>query len=269
MTRRIREEGAKVTLTICGVASSGSHVSGIFLASDGPAFQVKYTPAGARRLRSAVEDWYQLRSRLVHDAEDAVQDTWLRLKSADASEAANLGGGQIQSSQLDVFAYACHMLPEDPDAAFQAWLRAAEYSAPDLWRSAGAYDPLRAGRWPGVSAGVASFKYPGRRDSAITLTPEPEADEVFLAYSIRAMPPMWLEPPARKSLLRFVNGIIAALRLMLIRVLAALSRLVDATNFVLVMIAACLRYGHRQDPDDHHSLPARRYQSWLGRAPAV
>jgi hypothetical protein len=45
----------------------------------------------------------------------------------------------------------------------------------------------------------------------------------------------------KAALLRFLDGILAALRLMLVRVLDALSRRPDALAFVLVMLAACLR----------------------------
>ena len=69
----------------------------------------------------------------------------------------------------------------------------------------------------------------------------------------------------RSAFLRLLDGILAALHLMLVRVLAALSRHPDALTFVLVMIAACLRYGRRSEPDDHPFLPPRRYQTSLGR----
>ena len=57
------------------------------------------------------------------------------------------------------------------------------------------------------------------------------------------------------ALLRLFDGILAALRLALVLVLAALSQHPDALIFVLIMLAACLRYGHRGEPDDH-ALPA-------------
>lgn len=69
------------------------------------------------------------------------------------------------------------------------------------------------------------------------------------------------------ALLRLLDGILAALRLMVVLVLAALSRHPDALIFVLVMLAACLRYGRREEPDDHASLPTRRYQTSLGSCP--
>jgi hypothetical protein len=69
------------------------------------------------------------------------------------------------------------------------------------------------------------------------------------------------------TFLRLLDGILAALCLMLMRVLAALSRQPDALTFVLIMLAACLRYGRRGEPDDHASLPIRRYQTSLGSRP--
>ena len=71
----------------------------------------------------------------------------------------------------------------------------------------------------------------------------------------------------RTALLRFLDGILAALCLMLVRVLAALSRRPDALTFALVLLAACLRYGRRGEPDDHAFLPTRRYQTSLGSCP--
>ena len=71
----------------------------------------------------------------------------------------------------------------------------------------------------------------------------------------------------RTALLRLLDGILAALRLMLVRVLAALSRHPDALAFVLVLLAACLRYGRRSEPDDHAFLPIRRYQRSSGSCP--
>jgi hypothetical protein len=74
---------------------------------------------------------------------------------------------------------------------------------------------------------------------------------------------------ARKDLLRFVGGIIAALSLMLVLVLAALSRRINATNLVLLLIAACQRFGHRDEPGDGDSLRVRRYLSLPGTVPAM
>jgi hypothetical protein len=69
------------------------------------------------------------------------------------------------------------------------------------------------------------------------------------------------------TFLRFLDGILAALRLMLVLVLAALSRHPDALTFVLVILAACLRYGRRSEPANHTFLPPRRYQTSLGSCP--
>jgi hypothetical protein len=71
----------------------------------------------------------------------------------------------------------------------------------------------------------------------------------------------------RTALLRLLDGTLAALRLMLVRVLAAFSRHPDALTFALVLLAACLRYGRRGEPDDHAFLPTRRYQTSLGSCP--
>lgn len=73
-----------------------------------------------------------------------------------------------------------------------------------------------------------------------------------------------LRPGSRTALLRFIDGILAALCLMLVLVLTALTRHLDALTFALVILAACFRYGRREEPDDHGSLPICRYQRLLG-----
>ena len=66
-----------------------------------------------------------------------------------------------------------------------------------------------------------------------------------------------------------MGGIIAALSLALVRVLAALSRHINVTDFVLLLIAACQRFGHRDELGDDALLLAHRQQSLLGRVPAT
>jgi hypothetical protein len=67
--------------------------------------------------------------------------------------------------------------------------------------------------------------------------------------------PQELFQNVRDSLLRLVDGIRTVLRLMLIRVLSALSRRPDRLDFVLIILASCRSYGHRGEPADH-ALPA-------------
>lgn len=62
-------------------------------------------------------------------------------------------------------------------------------------------------------------------------------------------------------LIRFLDGILAALSLLLLAVLTALSGHVDLLVFVLVLLAACLRYGRRDEPAAHPFLPIRRNQT--------
>ena len=73
---------------------------------------------------------------------------------------------------------------------------------------------------------------------------------IMLAVRPDAFPPV-----DRAALLRLVDGILTALCLTLILVLAGLARRPDGLTFVLVMLAACLRYGRREEPDDHAFLP--------------
>jgi hypothetical protein len=61
-----------------------------------------------------------------------------------------------------------------------------------------------------------------------------------------------------QAFLRYIDGVITVLSLLLVRVLAALARLGDFIDFILVIIAAFLHYGHRHEPGDDDSLPTRR-----------
>jgi len=60
----------------------------------------------------------------------------------------------------------------------------------------------------------------------------------------------------RRGLLRLIDGIIAALYLSLLRVLAALSRDPPACDHALALLAASRRFGDRGSPDDHDAFPA-------------
>jgi hypothetical protein len=64
-------------------------------------------------------------------------------------------------------------------------------------------------------------------------------------------------PGLRADLLRLVGGRQAVLCHTLVLVLVAIGYRPDVRNFVLVLIAASRRYGHRSEPDDH-LLPANR-----------
>lgn len=66
------------------------------------------------------------------------------------------------------------------------------------------------------------------------------------------------------ALLRFLDGILTALRQMLTLLLAALSRMVDSAVFALVVIAVYLRYGRRQDSPSDVFLLIRRSESSAG-----
>lgn len=63
----------------------------------------------------------------------------------------------------------------------------------------------------------------------------------------------------RDGLRRFVDGVLAALRLIIVAVLAALSHLATAPTFLLVMLATVRHYGHRGEPDGYF-LPALAVQ---------
>ena len=63
-----------------------------------------------------------------------------------------------------------------------------------------------------------------------------------------------LLPAYRQGLLRLINGIRTILRLILVRVLSALSQCPDTINAVLVLLAASRRHGLRSEPSDY-TLP--------------
>jgi len=113
-----------------------------------------------------------------------------------------------------------------------------------------------------------SFEYGCQR---IVIVPCPPAQNLRDILGCRAFQLTFQEDalPAGSTaaFLRFIDGILAALRLMLVLVLTALSQQLDALDFVLVILAACLRYGRREEPDDHAFLPMRRFQMSLGRCP--
>jgi hypothetical protein len=60
------------------------------------------------------------------------------------------------------------------------------------------------------------------------------------------------------ALVRLLDGILAALCLLLVLVLTAVTRRPDGLIYVLIMLAACLHYGHRGEPDDRSFLHLRQ-----------
>ncbi len=73
---------------------------------------------------------------------------------------------------------------------------------------------------------------------------------------VRLIVRLSLAPDLREQMLRLVDGIRSTLRLMLIRVLGALSRRPNALGFGLVLLAIARCFGHRGEPDDD-VLPVR------------
>jgi hypothetical protein len=74
---------------------------------------------------------------------------------------------------------------------------------------------------------------------------------------------------AHQAYIRYIDGVITALSLVLVQVLAALSRLGAVINLILVIIAVFFHYGHRHEPGDDDSLHARRNWTSLGSVPAI
>jgi hypothetical protein len=88
----------------------------------------------------------------------------------------------------------------------------------------------------------------------------------------------------RAALMRLIDALIAMAHLCLLKIwmvrrershilARALARIIgrlpDIRAFVLVMIAACRRYGHRSEPDDHASLLTRCHLVSMGSCPPI
>jgi hypothetical protein len=71
----------------------------------------------------------------------------------------------------------------------------------------------------------------------------------------------------RNTFLRLLDSILAALCLMLVRARNGLSARPNALTFLLVMLAACLRYGRHSEPDDHAFLPPPPISDVVGKLP--
>jgi hypothetical protein len=69
------------------------------------------------------------------------------------------------------------------------------------------------------------------------------------------------------AMVRVIDSVLAAMRLMRLLVRACLSYRLNALAFVLVMLAVCRHYGHRSEPDDHASLLIRRKLVSMGSRP--
>jgi hypothetical protein len=122
------------------------------------------------------------------------------------------------------------------------------------------YSPM--GTTPIVSSAVADSSFEDFRPWSATSAPLSPGPRI--PYGFASLSGSWLKltlgddvfsVDSKAALLRFVDGVLAALCLLLVRVLAALARHPDVLTFVLVMLAACLRYGRRGESDDY-ALPA-------------
>lgn len=116
-----------------------------------------------------------------------------------------------------------------------------------------------------VVAGQPGFLSPLFSSAAITTAPK-QPTVVRSAGS-----PLPAKPSARsgKMLLRLIDGILAALCLLLVRILSALSQISDAVPYVCMVIATSHRYGRRDEPASLRSLPPSLYLKSQGRVPAA
>lgn len=116
-----------------------------------------------------------------------------------------------------------------------------------------------------VAAEQPGFLSPLISSVAITTAPEqPTAGQ-------SAGSPLPAKPSARsgKMLLRLIDGILAALCLLVVRILSALSQISDAVPYVCMVIATSHRYGRRDEPASLRSLPPSLYLKSQGRVPTA
>jgi len=170
----------------------------------------------------------------------------------------------IQSSGTDFPLAYVAVTPTSPST----WLNAGQGSAPESTA------PLSAQfNWPSIRqlAYILAFEYPDtlaedamqtacyRVCRAIQDAHGPTATVSLEPASYIAVSGAFVSD-VHQAFIRYIDGIITALSLLLVRVLAALARLGDFVDFILVIIAAFLHYGHRHEPGDDDSLPTR--QNW-------
>ena len=145
-------------------------------------------------------------------------------------------------------------------------------SVTDLFRTGADFVPAQAKGWSLAEAGCLEARGVPFLES-LRIKTEPawvfthDTGHFYLVRACWSVTTTELGFDVRKALLWLINGILAALSLMLVRVLAALSGRASVFNFVRLMIAACLRYGLRHEPEEDDSLLTRRHQSSQGRVP--
>lgn len=66
------------------------------------------------------------------------------------------------------------------------------------------------------------------------------------------------------AMVRAIDSVLALMLLMRLLVRVGLRHRSNATGSVLIILATCRRYGRRSEPDDHASLPIRRYLVSVG-----
>lgn len=160
--------------------------------------------------------------------------------------------------------------PARPHASYEGLPIPADWYRTDTWWPEDARDDERLTKpWspltPSESVSLASLRFvyaePGEAwPDGRSMSEQYPVDRYREAVNLER---------AREALRRILSVLIATLSLVLIRVLAALSRHINTTALVLLLIAACRRFGHRDEPGDDDSLLARRNQSLPGRVLAA
>lgn len=225
--------------------------------------------------------------RFVDSAEVLPVMTAVHVTEPDMDHARDLRRAILSLSRqrFDLAHECAHLLVEDDVAAFTEcpeYAGGAGRTTSALWlfaplefgsNAAPALDQIsiKPAWWPTTSAPIgpnASLLHSYRHLTAPWGPDDPNAwyrPSAIHERSIRLVDlPGVSSAVSSAALIRLIDGILAALGLILMRVLAALTRQPDAPILVLVMLAACLRFGRREEPEDGSFLPIRRSQTYLG-----
>lgn len=224
-------------------------------------FQGKYTSSGAGLLRKQLDHLL-----FVYDGLD-------ESRSADRSSPKVVITSPHRSARPALLELICipYLSPPVPESPVPAeWYRAAspwdenEHQADERWLDGCWWTPAAAHN---VGPPALDCDYRKLRFGRPAARPALESVVDLAMYLVLFAGLAGLET-TREGFRRFVGGIIAALSLMLVRVLAALSRRITTANLVLLLIAACRRFGHRDEPGGD-ALLACRSQSLPGTVPAM
>lgn len=209
------------------------------------AYEVKYTPGGLRQIRNEIAHLSHVRASLA--AED--HTSWANLQVLCGTNMVGIGWNGLSFQQSSI--------PDDWYRTGTSWPGFAGGNA----RPANPWAPLVSSNLGVlVMDGLDELLGAGGHDEAQAAHGRSCRCHDCVARALER---------TRQSKLRLVGMRIATLSFVLVRVVAALSQRITAANLVLLLIAACRRFGHRDEPGDDDALRVRRYLSLPGTVPAM